>query len=98
MRELLFWFGCIPTRSYIAYRSSIKDEWSDTIRTGAFVLSAWWLTGMEGGSVGRFGGRAFWAPLRPVHGALWGMYAITADWRFLAADIVVGVAAKLNAS
>jgi hypothetical protein len=95
MRELLFWLGCIPTRSYITYRSSIKDEWNDTIRVGAFVI-AWWLFGMETGTVGRFGGPAFWAPLRPVHGALWGMYAMTNDWRFLAGDTGLAVVAKLK--
>ena len=60
MREVLFWFGCLPTRSYITYRSSIKDEYSDTIRLGAFILSAWWLSGMENDTeIGRFGGRAW---------------------------------------
>jgi len=96
MRELLFWFGCIPTRSYITYRASVKDEWNDTIRTGAAILSVWWLTGMERGTIGRFGGSAFWSPLRSVHGTLWGVYAISGDWRFLAADTLLGVLAKLN--
>ena len=97
MREVLFWFGCLPTRSYITYRSSIKDEYSDTIRLGAFILSAWWLSGMENDTeIGRFGGRAWWAHLRPIHGTLWGMYAITGDWRFLAGDTCLAIVAKLK--
>jgi len=55
----------------------------------AALVAANWLSGGVK-SVGFFGGRAWWGEERRLHGALWGAYALGADWRFLLADVLFG--------
>ncbi len=58
------------------------------------VFAAWigwrWVTGREVGDEGVFGGPAFWADERWLHGVLWLAYALHDDWRFLFADTAFG--------
>lgn len=92
-RALIFWGVCIPTRTYLTY---LARQGSDTLRIFALVIGTRWLTGFENGNEGFFGGPTFWADERPVHGALWVAYALTDEWRFLAADTVFGAGNWLN--
>ena len=45
------------------------------------------------GNEGFFGGPAWWADLRPMHGKLWALYAATGKWQFVAVDTLAGAAA-----
>ena len=84
-RALLFWGACIPLRIYLASRGD------DLLLRGfAAVVSYRWLSGLEDHKIGSFGGPAFWADERPMHGALWGSYAISGNSAFLWADTVFG--------
>lgn len=69
------------------------------LRTLATVNSINWLTGPYFESfndeVGLTGGKVWWKELRKVHGVLWGLYAATGDWRYLALDTFGGAVAKL---
>ena len=56
------------------------------------LISYRWLSGLEDGHVGMFGGRAWWADERHLHGMLWGLYALTGDGRVLHADALFGAA------
>lgn len=84
-RALLFWGVCIPTRAYLA---SLGDD--PLLRMAAAVIAYRWLTGLEAAHVGAFGGPAWWADERPVHGALWGSYALTGTSGFLWGDLTLG--------
>ena len=84
-RATLFWGVCIPLRAYLASRGS--DPY---LRVAASVLAYRWLSGLENGHIGAFGGPAFWADERPLHGALWGAYALTGNSTWLWADVTVG--------
>jgi len=84
-RALLFWGVCIPTRIYLASRGN-----DPLLRAAAVLVSYRWLSGLEGGHEGAFGGPAFWADERPIHGALWGAYALSGASGFLWADTVFG--------
>ena len=63
-RALLFWGVCIPLRLSLASLGN-----NTALRVFAAVVGARWLTGAEDSKVGRFGGPAFWADERPLHGA-----------------------------
>ena len=85
-RQLLFWSLCVPLRLYLAARGNDR-----LLRMFAGVVAYRWLSGLENGHEGAFGGRAFWADERPLHGLLWGSYAVTGQSGFLYADTAVGV-------
>ena len=85
-RNVLFWSVCIPTRLYLASRGD-----DPTLRLIAAVVSYRWMSDLENGHEGLFGGRAFWADERPLHGLLWGAYAVTGRSAFLYADTIVGI-------
>ena len=84
-RALLFWGVCIPLRAYLA---SLGDN--AYLRLAASVIAYRWLTGLETAHVGAFGGPAFWADERPLHGVLWATYALTGDARWLWTDALFG--------
>ena len=84
-RKLLFWGVCIPLRSYLA---SLGD-WRP-LRVFATVIGLRWLAGCEVGPEGFFGGPAFWADERPVHGVMWTAYAVSGESLFLWADTAFG--------
>jgi hypothetical protein len=86
-RTTLFWLVCIPTR--VALSEAARRGYQ-LVRLFAAVVSYRWLTGLEDSSVGVFGGVAWWAHLRRTHGLLWGLYALTDDYRFLVTDTMFG--------
>jgi len=85
MRALLFWGVCIPMRIYLASRGN--DRY---LRAAAALISYRWLSGLETAHTGVFGGPAFWADQRPIHGVLWGSYAMTGTSTFLWMDTALG--------
>lgn len=86
-RAVLFWGVCIPVRAYLASRGN-----DPALRAAAVVMSYRWLAGLGAGHKGAFGGPAWWAEQRPVHGLLWAAYAATGTARFLWADTAFGAA------
>tara|TARA_B100000965_G_scaffold371914_1_gene361226 strand:- start:243 stop:491 length:249 start_codon:yes stop_codon:yes gene_type:complete len=64
---------------------------SAVLRLVASVMGARWMLGMENGNEGMFGGPAWWAGDRPVHGAMWIAYALSGDNKFLYLDTAYGV-------
>jgi hypothetical protein len=84
-RALLFWGVCVPTRAYLASRGN--DPY---LRAAAAVVGYRWLTGLQSAHIGAFGGPAFWADERPMHGVLWASYAATGQSTFLWADTAFG--------
>jgi len=78
----MFWGVCIPVRLYLA--------WAGVPRWAAAALGLWWLTGMQTNKVGFFGGRAWWAEQRWMHGAIWLAYALSGDRAFLYLDAAFG--------
>ena len=89
-RALVFWGGCMPTRFYLALVVARRSKYKDALRVFAAVIAARWLSGSITKATGFFGGAAWWADERAIHGALWGAYALAGDWRFLAADATLG--------
>ena len=83
-RDRLFVMACIPSRMLIALYTP-----TNLLRPVAVVVAANWLRLRE--KVGFFGGYAYWAPVRPVHAALWLGYAVTGDRQYLLFDITFGV-------
>ena len=86
VRFFLFWCACIPARLFVASLGN-----NAVMSLIAALIGIWWLSGMETTRVGRFGGPAFWADIRPLHGLLWLLYAITGNCIFLYVDLFVGV-------
>ena len=80
-RRVLFWTVCIPVRLVTA---AIGPP-----RALALALGVWWVA-FERRTRGFFGGHAWWAPLRPLHGALWLAYAHSGDKRWLWGDAALG--------
>ena len=105
-RFLLFLIGCIGTRSAIAYLASIASgRWLTLMGYLALVPVVGWLyiilTGARKTGAEVFGDRIWWGDLRAIHVSLYALfawYAIKGDggaWRFLAVDVVFGLAAFL---
>ncbi len=92
-RGALFWGVCIPTRLAIASQAD-----KPVIRATAAVISYRWLSGLEDGHIGAFGGVAWWAKQRELHGLLWAVYAVTGDGRALYADTAFGALNWLSAA
>ena len=91
-RRYIFWGVCIPLRSYLTYTARYSRQARNITRTLAAVIAYRWLQGLEVGDEGFFGGPAWWADSRKMHGQLWAGFAITGDWRFLAIDTAAGAA------
>jgi hypothetical protein len=84
-RALLFWTVCIPLRSYLATRGD-----NAYLRLFAALIGVRWMLGYENGDEGMFGGPAWWADDRHLHGILWTGYSLTGDSRWLKADTAYG--------
>ena len=84
-RAVLFWGACIPLRLYLARQGN-----NVYLRAGAGVVAYRWLSGLEASRVGVFGGPAWWAGERPLHGLLWGAYAVLGSDTFLYTDVALG--------
>ena len=87
-RALIFWTVCIPSRLVLAANS--QD--SHIIRAAALVIGGRWVLGLENGSIGFFGGPAWWADERALHGVLWLLYAGTGESKYLWVDTAFGAA------
>jgi len=87
-RSLLFWAVCVPVRVAVCVRAARGEP---GLRALAAVIGGRWLLGVERGHVGAFGGPAWWAAERPVHGLLWSAFAVTGVNHFLVGDTVFGV-------
>ena len=85
-RRALFLFMCMPLRLCIAAYAGQGP----VMRTGAAVIGGRWLLGYEKGTIGVFGGPAWWKEERGVHGVLWTSYAITGNSQYLWIDAVFG--------
>ena len=90
-RALLFWGVCIPLRLYLSTR---KD--SAWLRIFAGVIGVRWISELENGTEGVFGGPAFWANQRPMHGYLWLLYSVSNNNTFLLFDTLFGAANWLH--
>ena len=106
MRALLFWIGCIGTRSLAAWLAYAKPELLPYMGVVAAAIAVGFLaiylgelrpTGAEVN-----GELIWWDSLRPVHATLYGAFAYFAiqghpqAWTFLAADAVLGAGAWLT--
>lgn len=104
-RAILFWFGCIGTRSLMAWLAYAKPELLPYMAVVAAAIALGFLiiylgelrpTGVE-----VFGERIWWNSLRPVHAFLYGLFAYAAfekhpqAWTVLGADVLLGAAAWL---
>lgn len=85
-RATFFWTICIPVRSYLATRGDVL--W---LRAFAVVLATRWITGGAYSIENVFGGPAWWAAQRGVHGMLWLSYALSGDSLFLKVDTLLGI-------
>lgn len=105
-RFLLFLVGCIGTRTLIAYIAKVASvRWLKVLGYLALLPAVGFvylfLSGKRktGGEV--FGDKIWWNSLRPVHGLLYFLFAYNAilgnrgAWRFLAADVVIGLVSFL---
>jgi hypothetical protein len=87
-RAIVFWSVCLPTRLYFA--STIARDYEQLSRLLALLVGGRWITGAEMSVEGFFGGPAWWAESRRVHGALWLAYAALGDRELLYADVLYG--------
>jgi hypothetical protein len=109
-RIALFLVGCIGMRALIAYGAKVAPAWLlPWLGYAALVPAAgflWiWATGSRktGPESSSAGGRIWWNDLRPVHAAMYLAFAVAAigwhsphAWKFLAADVVLGLAVFLS--
>lgn len=91
-KTMLFWLGCMPARLALALNI---EKLSPTLQLATIIPGIVWLTGMYKSSIGFFGGYAWWAQLRPLHGALWVLYAATKDKRWLLLDTSLAAWARV---
>ena len=82
----LFWTVCIPLRLTLA---SLGDN--TVLRMFALLIASRWALGLVMSVEGVFGGPAWWAEYRRMHGLLWLGYALTGDSRWLKVDTIFGI-------
>ena len=105
-RLLLFLIGCIGTRSLLVYLAANASNeflslmgWIALIPAIGFLLIYFFHLRETGPEV--FGEKIWWNDLRPVHAALYGLFAAAAitkqsyAWTFLLADVIVGLVSFL---
>jgi hypothetical protein len=106
-RLLLFVFGCIGSRAALTYLAYIASP--STLRymgiAAALVaigFTAIYLFDLRPTGPEVFGERIWWNNMRPVHAALYALFAFAAytgersAWTFLAADTAIGLGAFLH--
>jgi hypothetical protein len=105
-RFLLFLIGCIGLRSLIAYIAKTASKTvlmymgyiSIIIGLGFLTI---YFTGSRKTGAETFGDKIWWNDLRPVHGALYLLFAYNAiignrdAWIFLAVDVIIGLVSFL---
>ena len=105
-RFLLFLIGCIGSRTLIAYIAKVAQPRLLTIMGYLALLPViGWIyiiiTGTRQTGPEVFGDKIWWGDLRPIHASLYALfayYAIHKDsgaWKFLAADVIIGLGAFL---
>jgi hypothetical protein len=106
MSPLLFFIGCIGTRLALTFFAKYSDKnvlritsfFTGLISIGFLLIYAFGLrkTGIEVG-----GNLIWWNSLRPIHGALYGIFSIMAyngdknSWMILLLDTIIGLTAYL---
>jgi len=106
-RFALFLLGCIGTRSLLVYMAkTINVKYLPYMGSIALLISAGFFLiytfklRKTGGEV--FGDKIWWNDLRPVHGLLYLLFAISAiqkksySWIFLLIDVCIGLISFLT--
>jgi hypothetical protein len=96
----MFWLLCIPTRIAVAWTAKVGSrEVTDVMRAAALIPAGVWLSGMlDDKVVGEAGGKVWWGDVRPLHGALYGFFALTGDYRSLVFDVFLGAGTWFGAN
>lgn len=105
-KALLFWIGCIGTRTCAAWLAATRPETlpylgvlAGCIAVGFTVI---YLGGLRQTGPEVFGGRIWWNSMRPVHATLYALFAYLAiqghpdAWKVLGIDVIMGIAAKVT--
>jgi len=106
-RMLLFLIGCIGTRTLLALLAkNISPDYLPVMGVGglaiSFGLMYFYISGTRTTGPETFGDKIWWNHLRPVHSAMYLLFAILAfqkseyAWVPLAIDVCIGLAAFLN--
>ena len=106
-RFLLFFFGCIGTRSLLVYLA--KNANSTYLRYMGYLalllaISFFYLFLTDSRKTGAevFGDKIWWNNLRPIHGFLYLLFAYNAiignkfAWIYLLIDVIVGLVSFLS--
>jgi len=100
-RFILFLFGCIVVRSLFVYVAKIKIEYLPIMGYLALPIGLGFIyiyitnTRKTGREV--FGDKIWWNNLRPIHGILYILFAISAinknkdSWKILLLDVIIGL-------
>ena len=103
-RILLFLIGCMGTRLFFVYLAKIASLQYLQILGYLAVLPAVgfmyiFFTGARETGFEVFGDKIWWNNLRPLHAALYGLFAYSAinkvrdSWMILLADVIIGLVA-----
>ena len=103
-RILLFLFGCIGARLALVYvAKTISLQYLPVLGYAALLVAIgfmyFFITGTRQTGAEVFGDKIWWNNLRPVHAALYGLFAYNAiqknrnAWMFLLADVIIGIVA-----
>ena len=103
LRFYLFWCVCVPLRAAIAAAAFFKPEWVRwmSVPAVAIGLSFFWQFATQSPLEYSEDWEQWWNGLRPVHGALYLLFAYLAwkapssAWIPLAVDVSLGVVASL---
>ena len=103
-RILLFLFGCIGARLALVYvAKTISLQYLPFLGYAALLPAIgfmyFFITGTRQTGAEVFGDKIWWNNLRPVHAALYGLFAYNAinknkeAWMFLLVDVLIGIVA-----
>ena len=103
-RILLFLFGCIGARLALVYvAKTISLQYLPVLGYAALLPAIgfmyFFITGTRQTGAEVFGDKIWWNNLRPVHAALYGLFAYNAvnknknAWMFLLVDVLIGIVA-----
>jgi hypothetical protein len=103
-RKLLFLFGCLPIRIlyiYLAKKATLNLLYYLGIIAIAIGISFFYHSKF-GNKTGFFGGKAWWHPVRNMHGLLWVLFGVLAIMKkkrayiVLIIDVIVGIITFIN--
>jgi len=106
-RVWLFLVGCIGTRSLLVYLAKTVSPYYLGMMGWLALLPAIgfyyiWITGSRKTGPEVFGDKIWWDHLRPIHGALYALFAYFAiqrkpfAWIFLLIDVLFGLASFMR--